>query len=88
MADHLGLYCLIGCLTQLVFCFLKQKLWIRCLPMLAVVGCMAASMLNFFSGGEVYSLLYYVGWGAVLLSALSAWLIYAVIHFCGAGKEK
>ena len=88
MAEYLGLYCLAACLIQLLCCFLKQKLWVRCLPMLMVVGCMAASMLKFFSGGEVYSLLYYVGWGAVLLSALSAWLVYAVVNFCVQGKEQ
>ena len=80
MAEHIFLYCGIGFLVQLLFCFLKQKLWVRNVPLLAVLGCMAGSMLNFFFTGEVYSLLYYMGWGVVLLSAGSAWVIFALVR--------
>ena len=80
MAEHIFLYCGIGFLAQLVFCFLNQKIWVRNTPLLVILGCMVGSMLNFFFTGEVYSLLYYMGWGAVLLSAGSAWVIFALVR--------
>ena len=87
MADHLGIFCGAGFLIQLVFCFLNRTLWIRTGPVLALAGCMAVQMLRYFVEREAYALLSYMGWGAVLLSAVGAWLVYGAVKAWTEGKE-
>ena len=79
MADHLGFYCLFAFVIQFAVCFARAKLWIRTLPMISILAFMGVSMLRFFFNGEVYSLLYYMGWGAVLFCGGAAWILFALV---------
>jgi len=87
MAENLWLFCMAGLISQLLFSCLKGKLWIRMIPMLGIAGCMVFWMLHFFFTQDPYSLLYYIGWGAVLLSAGGAWGIRVLVNIFKEPKE-
>lgn len=87
MADHLWLFCVFGFVFQMMFSCLKGKLWIRLVPMLGIAGCMVFWMLHFFFTRDPYSLLYYIGWGAVLLSAGMAWVMRVLVIIFKESKE-
>lgn len=87
MADHLGLYCVIGFLIQLLFSFLKGSVWVRLIPLFGILGCMVFSMISFWSSEYAYFLLYYIGWGVVLFAAESAWLVYGVVKLFKNAKK-
>jgi len=44
-------------------------------------------LLHFFFTQDPYSLLYYIGWGAVLLSAGGAWGIRVLVNIFKEPKE-